>query len=140
MQIGTVFASEEYVCPNAVGVDIGCGMCAVPVDGLHKDDLSLDDKLQLQRLIKVHGSVSKYSWLLTLQHWHVCAAVGFLMDMASEVCWCEQHALLLQQCGSSKPVLSTSLNQCCRPHRSAFQWALHPIRGFRRLSVCCWRR
>lgn len=22
--IGTVFASEKYVCPNAVGVDIGC--------------------------------------------------------------------------------------------------------------------
>lgn len=59
MQIGTVFASEEYVCPNAVGVDIGCGMCAVPVDGLHKDDLSLDDKLQLQGLIKVHGGISK---------------------------------------------------------------------------------
>ena len=32
--IGTVFASSNYVCPNAVGVDIGCGMCAVPVDGL----------------------------------------------------------------------------------------------------------
>ena len=57
MQIGTVFASEEYVCPNAVGVDIGCGMCAVPVDGLHKDDLSWDDKLQLQGLIKVHGGI-----------------------------------------------------------------------------------
>ena len=23
MQIGTVFASERYICPNAVGVDIG---------------------------------------------------------------------------------------------------------------------
>lgn len=52
-QIGTVFASEEYVCPNAVGVDIGCGMCAVPIDGLHRDDLSLDDKLRIQQLIKV---------------------------------------------------------------------------------------
>lgn len=60
MQIGTVFASEEYVCPNAVGVDIGCGMCAVPVDGLHKDDLSLHDKLQLQSLIKVHGKVASH--------------------------------------------------------------------------------
>ena len=28
--IGSVFASEKYVCPNAVGVDIGCGMAAVP--------------------------------------------------------------------------------------------------------------
>lgn len=32
--IGTVFASSKYVCPNAVGVDIGCGMCAVPVGDL----------------------------------------------------------------------------------------------------------
>ena len=32
--VGTVFASSNFICPNAVGVDIGCGMCAVPVDGL----------------------------------------------------------------------------------------------------------
>ena len=31
--VGSVLASREYVCPNAVGVDIGCGMCAVPLDG-----------------------------------------------------------------------------------------------------------
>jgi hypothetical protein len=42
------------------GVDIGCGMCAVPVDGLHKDDLSLHDTLQLQSLIKVHGKVASH--------------------------------------------------------------------------------
>lgn len=29
MPIGGVIASEEMVIPNAVGVDIGCGMCAV---------------------------------------------------------------------------------------------------------------
>jgi len=29
MPIGGVMASEEMVIPNAVGVDIGCGMCAV---------------------------------------------------------------------------------------------------------------
>jgi tRNA-splicing ligase RtcB len=29
--IGTVIASREHVCPAAVGVDIGCGMNAVPV-------------------------------------------------------------------------------------------------------------
>ena len=28
--IGTVFASEDYVCPNAVGLDICCGMAAIP--------------------------------------------------------------------------------------------------------------
>ena len=30
----------------------GCGMCAVPVDGLHKDDVSMEQLLQLQSLIK----------------------------------------------------------------------------------------
>jgi len=50
--IGSVFASEEYVCPNAVGVDIGCGMCAVPLIDFHKDDLSMDQMKSIQRLIK----------------------------------------------------------------------------------------
>jgi tRNA-splicing ligase RtcB (3'-phosphate/5'-hydroxy nucleic acid ligase) len=36
--VGTVFASSNYVCPNAVGVDIGCGMCAVQVEGLWASD------------------------------------------------------------------------------------------------------
>lgn len=50
--IGSVFASEKYVCPNAVGVDIGCGMCAVPMVDLHKDDLGLDMKRKIQSLVK----------------------------------------------------------------------------------------
>ena len=50
--IGAVFASEKYVCPNAVGVDIGCGMCAVPIEGLYKDDLSEEDLRKMQSLIK----------------------------------------------------------------------------------------
>jgi tRNA-splicing ligase RtcB len=43
MPIGGVMATEGVVVPNAVGVDIGCGMCAVKtdiiVDGLDIDDL-----------------------------------------------------------------------------------------------------
>eukprot|EP00210_Caulerpa_lentillifera_P001218 g1174.t1 len=50
--IGSVFASEEFVCPNAVGVDIGCGMCAVPIKDLHKDDLTLTQLQKMQRAIK----------------------------------------------------------------------------------------
>mmetsp|Transcript_21821 Transcript_21821/g.30761 ORF Transcript_21821/g.30761 Transcript_21821/m.30761 type:complete len:422 (+) Transcript_21821:12-1277(+) len=50
--IGTVFASEDYICPNAVGVDIGCGMAAIPIDNLYKWDLSNDDKVQIQAAIK----------------------------------------------------------------------------------------
>jgi tRNA-splicing ligase RtcB len=38
--IGTVFASSKYICPNAVGADIGCGMCAVQVPDLKASDLS----------------------------------------------------------------------------------------------------
>ncbi|KAK9903997.1 hypothetical protein WJX75_002148 [Coccomyxa subellipsoidea] len=50
--IGTVFASAKYVAPMAVGVDIGCGMCAVPFDGLYKDSLSKKELRKIQQLIK----------------------------------------------------------------------------------------
>jgi len=35
-----------------VGVDIGCGMCAIPIAGLYKDDLKLKQKEKIQELIK----------------------------------------------------------------------------------------
>lgn len=50
--IGSVFASDRYVCPNAVGVDIGCGMCAVPLQKLYKTDLNMDQMQRIQSLIK----------------------------------------------------------------------------------------
>jgi tRNA-splicing ligase RtcB (3'-phosphate/5'-hydroxy nucleic acid ligase) len=50
--VGTVFASEKYVAPNAVGVDIGCGMAAIPIHGLYKDDLTDGLKSRLKKLIK----------------------------------------------------------------------------------------
>jgi tRNA-splicing ligase RtcB len=50
--IGTVFASEKYICPNAVGVDIGCGVAAIPIHGLYKDDLTHAQKTQIQQMIK----------------------------------------------------------------------------------------
>lgn len=50
--IGTVFASEEYVCPNAVGVDIGCGLAAVPIQGLYQHCLGHTEKLRIQQLLK----------------------------------------------------------------------------------------
>ena len=38
MPIGGVMATKNVIVPNAVGVDIGCGMCAVKTSlkGLHK--------------------------------------------------------------------------------------------------------
>jgi len=50
--IGTVFASDQYICPNAVGVDIGCGMAAIPIQGLYKDMLTNEQKVQIQQKIK----------------------------------------------------------------------------------------
>jgi len=42
MPIGGVLAAKETVIPNAVGVDIGCGMCAVKtsVTNIEKNDLN----------------------------------------------------------------------------------------------------
>lgn len=50
--IGSVFASEHYVCPMAVGVDIGCGMAAIPIEGLYKNDLSHSQLEAIQQRIK----------------------------------------------------------------------------------------
>uniref|UniRef100_A0A0G4GH76 3'-phosphate/5'-hydroxy nucleic acid ligase n=1 Tax=Chromera velia CCMP2878 TaxID=1169474 RepID=A0A0G4GH76_9ALVE len=50
--IGSVFASRDGVCPNAVGVDIGCGMCAVPVEGLKRGDLTSAQLQKIQKGIK----------------------------------------------------------------------------------------
>ncbi|TNV78471.1 hypothetical protein FGO68_gene13757 [Halteria grandinella] len=54
--VGTVFASSNYVCPNAVGVDIGCGMCAIPLDSLSASKgskvLSASQKDEIFKLIK----------------------------------------------------------------------------------------
>ena len=50
--IGTVFASETYICPNAVGVDIGCGMAAVPINDLYKHKLSDSQRVQIFERLK----------------------------------------------------------------------------------------
>ena len=50
--IGTVFSTEHYVCPNAVGVDIGCGMAAIPIHGLYKEDLTDAQKVAIQQQLK----------------------------------------------------------------------------------------
>ena len=45
MPIGGVMATENAIVPNAVGVDIGCGMCFVgtnmPVDTLSQEQLKM---------------------------------------------------------------------------------------------------
>ncbi len=49
MPIGGVLATEGVVIPNAVGVDIGCGMCALktPISELSKDSIkAIMDKIR----------------------------------------------------------------------------------------------
>lgn len=64
--IGTVFASEKYICPNAVGVDIGCGMAAVPIYGLYKDQLSNQQKNDIFQRLKerIPTGFAKHSQML----------------------------------------------------------------------------
>jgi tRNA-splicing ligase RtcB len=62
--VGSVFASDHAVCPNAVGVDIGCGMAALPVPGLTRGGFAPGQLDAIHRLIKervptgkeIHGS------------------------------------------------------------------------------------
>lgn len=56
MPIGGVLATQGGVVPNAVGVDIGCGMIAVKTDLMLKDGTLDKDILQKIRL-KIHEKV-----------------------------------------------------------------------------------
>jgi len=59
MPIGGVLAARGVIIPNAVGVDIGCGMCAV------RSSLTGIDRNSLQRIVdRVHRTVP------TGFHWH----------------------------------------------------------------------
>lgn len=49
MPIGGVWATEGVIVPNAVGVDIGCGMCAVKMD---IEDISTDNLKTIMGIIR----------------------------------------------------------------------------------------
>lgn len=53
VSIGSVFATEGVIVPNAVGVDIGCGMCAV------KTSLKAE-QLDKETLKKIFGGSAEY--------------------------------------------------------------------------------
>jgi len=60
--IGSVVASRDFVCPNAVGVDIGCGMCVVPVKGpLLRKDLPERALLSIQHGMKSSIPTGRHS-------------------------------------------------------------------------------
>lgn len=49
MPIGSVLATDEAVIPNAVGVDIGCGMCALRTDIA---EIGTDDLKKVMRMVR----------------------------------------------------------------------------------------
>jgi len=51
MPIGGVMATEGVIIPNAVGVDIGCGMCATKTSIKHKD-MSVEQLKQIMGIIR----------------------------------------------------------------------------------------
>jgi len=47
------FEGQKIICLGYEGMcDAGCGMCAVPVDGLHKEDMTHEQLLKIQSLLK----------------------------------------------------------------------------------------
>jgi len=60
MPIGGVLATEEVVIPNAVGVDIGCGMCAVKT-GLQHIEISKLQKIMEEIKKRVPVGFSHHS-------------------------------------------------------------------------------
>ncbi|MCH7568450.1 MAG: RtcB family protein [Nanoarchaeota archaeon] len=51
MPIGGILATKGYIVPNAVGVDIGCGMCSVKTN-IHLGDLTIDDIKKIMSKIR----------------------------------------------------------------------------------------
>lgn len=49
MPIGGILATQEVIVPNAVGVDIGCGMCAVQTNIEHIENKQLRDIMSIIR-------------------------------------------------------------------------------------------
>lgn len=59
MPIGGVLATKGVVIPNAVGVDIGCGMCSLR---LNIDHISKKDLILVRDMIKTKVPVGKGQW------------------------------------------------------------------------------
>ena len=59
MPIGGVLATKGVVIPNAVGVDIGCGMCALKVN---INEITTEDLIKIRNLIKERIPVGMGKW------------------------------------------------------------------------------
>jgi len=93
--IGSVFASESYVSPNAVGVDIGCGMTAIPFSGLHKDDLTHAMKVKIQQEIRIRVPTGFNHHQTALPG--VDEAIDSITATVKPTSWFEKSVLKLQK-------------------------------------------
>lgn len=59
MPIGGVLATKGGIIPNAVGVDIGCGMCALKVD---INEITTEDLIKIRNLIKKRIPTGMGKW------------------------------------------------------------------------------
>lgn len=91
--IGSVFASEEFVCPNAVGADIGCGMTAIPVN-MHKSELTEELKIELRDDIKlrVPSGFNKFD----VEQEGAAAALEAISRVCTPSAWLHQEMLVSQ--------------------------------------------
>lgn len=71
MPIGAILATKGAVIPNAVGVDIGCGMCAV------KTSLNGIEKPDLQKVVDVIKELVPVGF-----EWHKEKQEGYIPNMA----------------------------------------------------------
>ncbi len=68
MPIGSILASKSVVVPNAVGVDIGCGMCALPTEITEIETDALKQVMgEARKLIPLgfnwHDEMQDESWM-----------------------------------------------------------------------------
>lgn len=63
MPIGGVLATEDVVIPNAVGVDIGCGMCSYNTDW-KVENLSIDQLKEIMRIVRceIPVGMNRHKW------------------------------------------------------------------------------
>ncbi len=93
MPIGGVLATKGVVIPNAVGVDIGCGMAALR---LPLQDISLDHLKEILGKIRQRIPVG-FKHHREAQNPEVMPGVSnAMMDLAGEVCYEEYNSALKQ--------------------------------------------
>jgi len=99
MPIGGVLATKDYIIPNAVGVDIGCGMCAV------KTSLT---EIDTETLKKIMGGIRK-AIPVGFAH-HKEAQDEALMPTASETpifSWDVANSIILKEYDNARTQIGT---------------------------------